>query len=555
MLQTTLRRRKTSVAKSANVNDEMPATLSQALGVEPVAAQTESAQRQQLLGMSRVEVPEAANRVRLESKLNALSEAMAEMRNTLARSAVQQDRMESKVDQTIRQADKILRVTANIQTMSRQIKTGVADIQRRIRNRDTSLLADILANEWFAVFMLFLTHPFIPYEAQGIATVWGILLSIRYPIVKAVKLVRGDIRLQFEGGPLMAAKSLIFSAPHAIYLMFELSNRWNRARVGADAEYRNVFGDSQESAFIRAFGGTIQHFREFMAWEGDMSGITETVGAHAKHLSEIEWAAMFERMSGGVSAELREIDSAMFEDWPGFLQLLARYCAGKLVFVTAEGVRMVLKPPAYIYQLRTLVDVERHLLGIVMGFVAKLFGESFKQTTAYIHDAICAYLCLAPAAGGGLTNYFTAAASSATQVLTAATSTASAAASTMFSRGLASLARCDCSKYGKVKMDGGTRSRRSKGSKGSKGSKTRKRRSTRSRLQALPSNHAEFIEFMWNASMLLLGPTATPRRAELEARGLEILERKMAAGEFVPILYITNIPTRVLLEPFDALSA
>jgi len=449
----------------------------------------------------------------------------------------------SLTSRVLKRTNEILSVSRNIHGITTQTLAGVKNLQRRARAGDTSLFRDIIMNEWLALISIFLAYPHFPVTMEIIAPLWASLLSVNFTNRTIRSVARREITLFSQGGPIRWTYQLVTSAPHAIFLIWQLSSRLNAAKRGSTA-----FGPVNAQAFSQAYANTnvesvfLTTFQDVLANCRAAFDFSKT--ADATPVEPVQtvpyYEAMLTRMYDErtkIVEEIRAMDpeGTMFRDWTGFLNLLARYLAGKLYYTTATGMAQVIRAPAYLYQASLLADSETFLLMTIFQFINDILGGTLVLVKQYIKQLLCMPLCnlkyyLAPtgdswSVSGTVQEVFKAGPRFAISLL-------------LNSMG------CPC----KEKQDGGKLS-----------ASTRKRKF---KGGVLPERQAEIIVLAWDC-LILFAASANPemkkrfdidsaKLAQIEANGSEIMNDLILANKYVPNIWFDGIEqfSGVSGEPF-----
>jgi hypothetical protein len=442
----------------------------------------------------------------------------------------------------LRRTNEILSLSKNIHSITTQTLSGVKTLVRRAAAGDGSIFRDIIMNEWLALLSIFLAYPQFPVTIEFIAPIWGVLLMGNFGRKIVTSIARRELNF-FDGGPIRWTFTLVTSAPHAIFLLFQLSGRLNAAKHGSSAygpfntgAYQNAYGTTNlESTFIATFQSVLANCRT--AFELSNEANKAAVPLDARPVSY--WQGLLERMSREqirIVGEIQAMDpeGTMFANWPGFINLLARYLAGTLYYTSAAGINYVVRAPAYLYQADLLRQSELFLIMSIFQFLNGALGGSLTLIKDYVKTLMCPTLC-------GLQLYLSPASSGwdPTSIIKEAMKTVpyysvSAVASAM---------GCPCPTTTKLKTDGG--------------GKTSKRRllkkSTRKMKggQVPAKMQSEVTVLMWECLMLFaLSSTQEMRNhfkinpaelAQIEENGNMIIGDLLTSGQFAPAIWFEGI--------------
>ncbi len=468
-------------------------------------------------------------------------------------------------------------------TLTKRIDKNVVALKRMVAAHGGA--GSLMMNPMFALIVFFIMHPYIPVTVEAVMTVWSVLLSGNFIRQTAIRIQRGEDLFDFSGGPIGIVKNIAFSAPHIIVIMYKLSTLWAEERTGTAgysatnaAAFAETMGPSNWEPFLmQQFTVGMETARNF-----NMQSLRDT-HFQIPQPNMTEWRLYLESASEETWEEVRALDPTLFKDPAGIIQLLLQYIMGKLTIKARSVGAATLNMPAYMYQARTVMTAESWIYQCLFHLFKDIFTRFFKDTWESIVQITCTALCayspvmpeepkVVSASGGGIwdsvtgftASAYTAAKDKVTSGVSKATSvikeSASGAVSYVAETAvvrqirdidyiggvLGFLARwaCDCSKYRKEKMDGGspkskTRKRNSK----ARSNRSKTRGSKRSpKPQHVPAEHAAFLRLSWGfalltAAPLLLGVPAFPTPADaiaLEAEMAKLLLFKLDQGQFVP---------------------
>lgn len=531
----------------------------------------------------------------MEAQLHAIAEQQASMAEQSSRAAdnllAGQATIRAATTDLKQATREIKAITAETLTVTKRVEKGVRELKTMLRSPGGA--ASMMLNPFFALIVFYLSHPYLPVTIETMMPIWSVILSVNYVKQLGMKISNGESLITLEGGVLGLAKNLVFNAPHAIVLMWKLSQMWTEERTGTrgyGAERSAAFAATMEPSnwepFIAAtFANTMEGIRNISLQ--DLQNMT-IPGVPRVNMTEMR--DYLESVSNHTYTELQELDPILFKDKAGIIQLLLEYIGGKLI-VKARSVGVAtLNMPAYLFQARTLMTAEAWVFQTVLCMVKDIYVKVFKDIGEAIATFICTALCAyAPEAKVKSVNAATAAAAAATATpapakggMTGAgfgdwlSGTYKASVDTITNKfqdasdytkravvdagkeltgmlvGKIAIRACDCEKYGKLKMDGGSgssrSSRSSRKSTKSKSSKTRKSAKSVKRLH-VPADHAEFLRLSWRYVMYLIAPAITglpifPTQSEflaLDAEWSDLLLKKVEGGHFVPPILLTGV--------------
>ncbi len=417
--------------------------------------------------------------------------------------------------------------------------------------------ASYMMNPWFAMVISYLLHPYLPVSMETIMPLWGILLSGGYVVRTVPQLLRGESPITLSGSLVGTARSLAFSQPHAIFLMFSLSRMWTQDRLGTvDPQAAVLFKDVMQSSDLEpiladGFVNAMQGLQEM-----NLRSFNVTV-PDAPLLDIDELQSRLAAVSDNVYNEIVAMNPELWKDKAGCIQLVTEYLGGKLV-LAAGGIVHKLGAPGHLYQINTLQRAELYLIECVFNLTKQIFYETGKKlinyTQGYICTALCAFAAVKPASSGFFSSSWI---PSPTSILQKSTEY------------IASFV-CDC---GKLKMDGGDaplavpsnqpvqsyklnikNKRKTRNNNAAKRNKTRRNNSAIKNFAAkFSSDHIAFVKLSFNYMMLNMAPffripldTKNQSYKSLEQEMAKLFVHKLETGQFVPPFYF---------EDFNILSA
>ncbi len=543
--------------------------------------------------------------VRPENAERALEEAVFREQELRSSEALmrEQAKVQRATNTVLHNTKTILTHTSETLTLSRQMHRGIDEIRRMLSTPGGA--ASLLMNPFFSLIVFFLAHPYLPVSVETVMPVWSVVLSVNYVKRITTRIAKGETILDIGGrGVLGTVRSLVFSAPHAVVLMYKLGTLWTEERTGtrgfssqnATAFRETTAASDWEPFLMETFTRGMETLRSMNLQSVASAASTADIPA-IPPFNITEWRTYLESAGERVYTDVRALDPELFKDKAGCIQLILQYVGGKLA-VRGKGVaEATLNMPAYLHQARTVLAAEQWILQCLIHLLNDICHQVFRDlwttTTTAICTALCSYETIMPPppvesvgsvagggeVGGGLTDWLgspttayetitekiTTGTAKATQYMLETTIVKTITEFDYVGTLLRQIARfaCDCRKFGKVKMDGGSPSRTRKTNKSTKSrrsslhSRSSTRRSAKSRRRSsararIPENHADFLRVSLQYVLLTLSPLLTglpvfPTPASsvaLDAAMRELLLKKVETGQFVPPVYMPDIGVR-----------